>query len=151
MNGQNSSRAKDAVERLQTALFVGYLPEDRHEESDVEFRIRKGKLAGVATLVTDVSKTRRFELVPGLGEHLRLEIEQFEATARESPRDFDTEVSGAGPDFEDPGRRCEGKTRRKFLRGDEKTADGVVDDERELVGEVAYAGCALDYRAETRL
>ncbi|MEX2180310.1 MAG: hypothetical protein WD801_16465 [Gemmatimonadaceae bacterium] len=75
--------------------MIRYLTEDGDHDRDIKHLIwERESDAGVVHTVTDVLETSLLEFAPCLGEHLGLEIEQFQSATGNTARELDAEVPG---------------------------------------------------------
>lgn len=139
MKDDGSGRPQDPVKGLQTGCLVGYLSEHRDQEGDIELRVEKRKSGSVAFCVADVVHARGLQMAPGLHEHLQLDIEQFQVAAGNPPSDFYAEVARAWPHLEGVRIGVQRHALRETLGGYQQAAEGIVDEEGEIMREVPEA------------
>lgn len=135
-----SLTAQNAVDGPDAGSLVGDLAEYGDENYQIELRFGEGELgAGITCRVSHGEKALRLQFATGLREHFRLQVEQLEASSEDSPREFDAEVPRARPDLQHPAPLHHRQALRELFRGDEESADRIVNQPRALVRKATAA------------
>jgi hypothetical protein len=138
VNREHRAESQNSIDGLYTRILVGNFTEYRYENCEIELSFWKRKTRARITLSeANVVKSSRCELPPSFSQHFSLHIEQLESSARNSSRELDAEIAGAGTDFQDTGGVGDGETVSERFRSDKESPDWIVDKPRELVGEIA--------------
>jgi hypothetical protein len=138
VNRDHRPASQNSIDGLEAHIFVGNFTEYRYENCEIELSFWEGQTGARITLSeASIQKSSRVELLPGLREHLNLHIEQLESPARNSPCELDAEITRARTDFQNPASLGDGETFSERFWSDKESSDRIVNQPRQLVGEVA--------------
>ncbi len=138
VNREHSIPSQNSIKGLDARVLVGNFTEYRHQNCEIELSFWKGKTSARITLSeANVVKSSRCEFLPSLSEHFTLHVEQFESPVRNSPCELDAEIAGAGTDFQNPASLGNREAISERFWSDKESSERIVDQPRQLVGEVA--------------